>query len=206
MIYDTADRAIKAINRYNLRLFSRMKMARWDRLNVIGQIRDLYRDVSAFAKAQFIQVARDAYWRALMECDIGREEARRRAREEIDEIWIEFLLINPNELTLYIFDDEVDRKRERLVEAVAVAENKAEQIDKALKLLTRQLAQYVDIMVSAARFQAFEDAGVDEVVWVTQRDERVCKDCGPLDGQVFQIDEAPNCPLHYQCRCHLEVI
>ena len=37
--------------------------------------------------------------------------------------------------------------------------------------------------------------------WVTQSDERVCPECGPLDGLVWQEDAGPTPPLHVNCRC-----
>ncbi|MGH2533192.1 MAG: phage minor head protein [Thermomicrobiales bacterium] len=37
--------------------------------------------------------------------------------------------------------------------------------------------------------------------WVTARDERVCPECGPLDGLVWETDAGPAPPLHVNCRC-----
>jgi hypothetical protein len=37
--------------------------------------------------------------------------------------------------------------------------------------------------------------------WFTQRDERVCPECGPLHGQRFRQGEGPWPPLHTSCRC-----
>ena len=45
--------------------------------------------------------------------------------------------------------------------------------------------------------------GVEKIKWHTAADELVCEECGPLDGQVFPIDEAPPCPAHPRCRCWL---
>jgi SPP1 gp7 family putative phage head morphogenesis protein len=45
------------------------------------------------------------------------------------------------------------------------------------------------------------DAGIEEVMWVTAGDERVCEECRPLDGQVFRLDQVP--PKHWGCRCIL---
>ena len=41
------------------------------------------------------------------------------------------------------------------------------------------------------------------VRWVTERDERVCKICRPLDGMVFATNDVPTYPAHPRCRCHL---
>lgn len=37
--------------------------------------------------------------------------------------------------------------------------------------------------------------------WETAGDERVCPECGPLDGVVWPAGEGPHPPLHNQCRC-----
>jgi hypothetical protein len=40
--------------------------------------------------------------------------------------------------------------------------------------------------------------------WRTAEDERVCPECGPLDGQVWPEGEGPIPPLHNHCRCTRE--
>ena len=37
--------------------------------------------------------------------------------------------------------------------------------------------------------------------WATREDERVCPECGPLDGLVWPDDSGPSPPLHNNCRC-----
>ena len=37
--------------------------------------------------------------------------------------------------------------------------------------------------------------------WLTQEDERVCPECGPLDGAVWEDGAGPAPPLHVNCRC-----
>jgi hypothetical protein len=37
--------------------------------------------------------------------------------------------------------------------------------------------------------------------WRTAEDERVCPECGPLDGQSWPTGEGPEPPLHNHCRC-----
>jgi len=40
--------------------------------------------------------------------------------------------------------------------------------------------------------------------WRTAEDERVCPECGPLDGAAWPQDEGPTPPLHDRCRCGRE--
>ena len=37
--------------------------------------------------------------------------------------------------------------------------------------------------------------------WVTTADGRVCPECGPLDGAVWEEGFGPLPPLHVNCRC-----
>jgi Phage Mu protein F like protein len=37
--------------------------------------------------------------------------------------------------------------------------------------------------------------------WQTMEDERVCPECGPLDGFVWEDGDGPYPPLHVNCRC-----
>lgn len=37
--------------------------------------------------------------------------------------------------------------------------------------------------------------------WETGTDERVCPECAPLGGRVFEEGEGPVPPLHVNCRC-----
>lgn len=113
---------------------------------------------------------------------------------------------NPDRVTKYIFKDETDRKRSRLLEAllaVMLAKKMTFKVELnvAMKLWSKQALQTADDIAMAALIQAYKDAGVKKVMWCTQEDERVCGKCEPLDGKVYSIDEMPDFPQHYACRC-----
>lgn len=46
----------------------------------------------------------------------------------------------------------------------------------------------------------YEEAGLDEVIWISAHDERTCPICAKLDGRVFKTEEAPVL-AHPNCRC-----
>lgn len=46
-----------------------------------------------------------------------------------------------------------------------------------------------------------EAAGITVVEWMTMEDERMCNQCGALDGKPFLLSKLPNQPLHPNCRC-----
>ena len=41
------------------------------------------------------------------------------------------------------------------------------------------------------------------VLWDATLDKRTCSDCGSLDGNTYESDNAPDCPKHVLCRCTL---
>jgi len=47
------------------------------------------------------------------------------------------------------------------------------------------------------------NTGVTQVLWSATLDGKTCPEDAELDGKVFPIDEAPDCPTHPNCRCCL---
>ena len=44
---------------------------------------------------------------------------------------------------------------------------------------------------------------IQKLKFMATLDRRTCTVCGALDGKLFDIDEAPQLPIHYNCRCVL---
>jgi SPP1 gp7 family putative phage head morphogenesis protein len=82
-------------------------------------------------------------------------------------------------------------------------------LDKALATSQYQVILNSTMIVNGASndtakaVAARNDDISDGLMWVTEMDERVCRDCDTLEGEVFAIGDAPGCPLHPNCRCHL---
>ena len=51
------------------------------------------------------------------------------------------------------------------------------------------------------RVMFFQQVGITHVEWLAMGDERMCPECGPLDGKVFPLDEPLDQPVHPNCRC-----
>lgn len=216
--YGPADKAIKQMDRDNLRAFSKLKMADFDRINVVRIVLDLYETQRKKAKKKYLEIASEAYLLGLVlsEKDISDKTARNMAKLAITEEWVDDLLSQTDFVTLYRFNTETERKAQRLIEAMAlVADENAVRgmigtpeeirnvlIDQAMKQWTKQLGQYAINVTDAAIMQALDDAGVKGVIWVTERDQRVCADCHQLDGRWFPLDEVPAKP-HWNCRCRV---
>lgn len=205
-IFSGADKAIREMNRQNLKAFNSLKLAKWDELNVIGKVNGVYDDSTRRAERKYYEVAVEAYIVAMYEAKVDRNKAHRMADKAIDLIWVMEWLEDVDPVTEYSFYAEKERKKARLLEALSVSQQRNKEIDKALRYWTVQVGQYADNAVIRARHRAFVDAGVERVMWVTQKDERVCKGCDDLDGKIFPIDNIPPLPQHYHCRCYVRPV
>ena len=200
-LYDYTDARIKRLNRQFLRLFQKVRLLNFDELNALNDIKAVYRKADRFAKAAYLDIAVEAYAFGLAEAE--RAGFRPRRRKEIDRDWVLDFLEEEDFVTLYRYAPELTRKRDRLVEALAMTSKPNKEIDKALKYLIMQTTHYADKATAEAELQAMKDAGVKKVMWLTERDDRVCDICYPLDGKVFNIDSVPDIPQHWNCRCRL---
>ena len=213
-IYGPCDRAIKSMNRKNLKAFGQLKLANFDELSVIRTVRKVYRKAAREAEKEYFEVAYEAYILGLLMCGVDAKKTSKMADKAITKEWVDDVLTQTDFVTLYRFDTEAERKADRLIEAIAVADdvnehgdarrniviNRDAQIDQALKLWVNQLAQYAINMTDYAVLNAFADAGIEEAKWVTEDDEKTCSVCKQLDGNVYRLENFPSKP-HPKCRC-----
>lgn len=199
--YGTCDQAIQSMNRSNLEAFGRLKMAKWDEINIIREVKAVYRKSAREAKKRYYEVAFEAYLLMCAICGVPHKKAHDMAEKAITDEWIDGVLTETDFVTLYRFDTETERKAYRLAEALEAATDRNAEIDKALRFWSQQLGQYAINFTDYAMLMAMDDAGIEWVEWITMKDERVCNECRPLDGQLFRISEIP--PKHWGCRCRL---
>ena len=136
----------------------------------------------------------------------------------IDNAWLQELFENYNEVTKYIYENEIKRKSSYLFEGLMSTLYPADDItgntnildmsaktqaviDKALKLWSRMALQMSIDVADKATKTAYVSAGVQYVMWVTARDSRTCAHCSDMDGEIFPIADAPG-KQHYNCRCY----
>lgn len=200
-IYESCDRMIRDMNREIVESFGRLKMAKWDQINIIRTVMGVYRRSERKARKRYADVWYDAYLLGLTEmCGKSRYEARRMADLADIEGLVDLMLDEVDQLTRYRFSEEMERKAYRLAESMEVATNRNQEIDRAMRYWSKQVAQYAILVTDAALLHAFEDAGVESAMWVTMRDERVCHECRERDGKVYPIDRFP-AKSHFGCRC-----
>ena len=205
MNYDLADKAIRDMNKRNLRAFDRLKQLKFDELNILGSVREVYDTAVRIARKRYISIAYWSYVYAMMEAGISERDAKKAADEDIVEDWIIEMMEEDNETTLYKFNTEIERKKARLVEALVVAHDKVAEIDKALRYLTQMLAQYADESVLIGTIHGYREVGVTKVRWISSSDKKVCKECKARDGKIYLIDEIPSL-IHFKCRCHIGIV
>jgi len=88
-----------------------------------------------------------------------------------------------------------------------IARDMKEQISGLSISRARMIARTETINAHAVgQLNAFRLLGIEELgimaEWSTAGDEKVCSECGELEGQTFTIDEAEGMiPLHPNCRC-----
>ena len=200
MDYSFADKAIKDMNRRNQRAFGRLKQLKFDELNILQSVTEVYDDSIKLAKKRYEQIAYEAFLAALIEAMIAEKKAKDMAEDTITEDWVLDMLEEYDPVTLYQFMPEAERKKQRTVEAIIASHDKGEAVDKSLKLWVLQTSHYAEKSVDEATIDAYKAAGVDKVRWNTEEDDRVCKVCQARDGKIYPINKLPPRP-HYSCRC-----
>jgi len=201
-MYQAADKAIKLLNKHLVLRFGALKsLLNYDELNVLNRVNELFEDVIELYKQALLQVARSAYRQAMLD-SVHKRLTAEDAAEEIDEAWLMIFLNEYDPVTEYKQLSELDRKRSRCVETLIAAENKNDAIERAKRILSRHLTQGCIEITDRGAMQAYKDAGVEKVVWETEKDDRVCLTCERREGHVYPITRVPDKP-HYNCRCWL---
>lgn len=122
-----------------------------------------------------------------------------------DEKFVAGILGAYNPTTGYLYENEADRKRARLAEALIAAvlfglrAEYHKELRKFANLWHTQTKQYVITVVDTTRIETFKKNGIRRVRWETQEDEKVCSECAERHGKVYDIDKLPE--KHYGCRC-----
>lgn len=205
--YEKADKKLVPILARIKREFNRHRLRNFtghDELNILRIKKDtvnLYRRLDRLNRKFLLEIAREVY------NDIF-EELGKKPDRLFDMAWLNEILETTNEVTDYIYTNEVKRKRDRFFESLLVL-TYAEYSDvdvltlykRARDLWSRQTEQYEINVVDYASRDAYHDLGYRSLQWNTQRDRKVCAECEERDGVVYPIDRIPD--SHYLCRCYL---
>ncbi len=122
--------------------------------------------------------------------------------------WVKHYLSLYNKTTGYLYESEADRKRMRYTEQILTAKEYGDRkmyndsTNKSAYLWYVQSEQYLIGAVDEATIDTYKANGVKEVMWLTEMDDRVCKECNSLHGKIYKIGSVPPKP-HIRCRCYL---
>lgn len=198
-VYELSDKAISLLNKKAIKRFEKARKdcaaLDFDELNVIKVCKSLYEELDADNRKAFLDLAIMVY-----------KETKPNGKIEKDDFWKDWLeseiLSKPNDVTHYIYTNEVDRKRDRMVESVNSTGQKKIEFERGLRYWSMQTTAYCDIITDEVRLKAFKDAGVKYVRWITEKDDKVCDKCKPRDGKIYRIDRLPP-KSHLNCRCYV---
>ncbi len=192
--------------------FNSLAVLSFDELNVLNtrkKVKQIYDDIEEFNLMSYAEIFKFVVketMKMLTPAEIHKLE--RYSDKEILMMVTGFLgMVNP--VTGYLYTPELERKRLRLVEEILTSRevDSRERLNKALKrsadLMYTQSLQYADDVSDFAEKTVLENAGLEKVVWNTERDGKVCSECAAKDGKVFLISDAGLFKEHYHCRCYL---
>lgn len=178
----------------------------WAYLLVMGLLDD-----EKAKKRKAVSGESKAVTEAYTEIADARKENRKpkaKAVKAVTKELVNKLLDGYNPVSGYVFRHELERKAAKLAESILAAQTTGDRdkaIDKAMRQLSGQLAEYADQVVSETTKDAYESAGITLVKWKTKNDSKVCQACDELNGQVFEFEKVPPKP-HFGCRCWLTVV
>lgn len=191
-MYERTDRVIEYLNKQLIALFYRAKLiVDFDELNVIQFSKSLYEEIDKIVKEAYLALA-----------EATANDIMDDADEEITMIWLLERLREYDKVTKYVYENEFERKRQKFAEALISSDNKNEEIDKALRSMSKMVSQFAIEITDSALIVGYKALGVEKVMWVTERDAKVCDHCKQLDGKVFSIDDIPP-KVHWNCRCYV---
>lgn len=195
--YKFTDQYIGLYNEFVIKEFKKAKghasLLKFDELTVFDTTKDLYAILYAKFREYMLSLALLVY-----EQQGGDGKKPNRG-------WIDEFLAAISVVSGYSFKSETNRKRDRTAETIVSSKDKNKAYKKAMLYWSRQTNQEAIEVTDAAAMKAWKDQGIKKVRWVTERDEKVCDDCKPMDGKIFPIDKAPG-KKHINCRCHYEPV
>ena len=211
-MYKYLDAQLKQVKKRVRTEFNHLGVMGFDELNVITTkklTQEMFDRLVADNEKTYQKAAKDSYSKAKKSAVAVGYKAKKDTTINLD--WVLGVLLAYNLVTGYLYDREAERKRLRLNEQILTAREYSnrqmydDSLRKTANLWWTQTTQYgIDIVDSATR-QAFEDAGVKKVRWVSKLDGRECADCKTRHGKVFELSKVPS-KTHYGCRCYLEPV
>ena len=191
-MYEYTDKVIRYMRKKFIRLFNRFNgLTSFDELNVIQSSKSLYEELEKITEEGLLLIAKRAY-----------KDQSGKFADAISVAWLLGWLNDYNPVTKYVYMHEIERKCARFAESILASDNRAREIETALRYWSNMVTQYAIDITDKAVEQAYLDNDVEKVIWVTMKDERRCVECRKRDGKIYDIAKVPPKP-HLGCRCYL---
>lgn len=195
----------KALKKLN-KLKSNLSLLDFDEVNVINGLKSLYGwmddEIRKLLRALYCERYTELYmW-------VTGNKPSEDMLDELVDMYLAGMLEEPNELTHYVFENESVRKRDRAIEDTESEPTRIQKqlrMEKHLRYWLQMAAWYTDMVSQDAEYQAMKDVGAVKVKWNIYGDDKVCRRCSDLDGEIFLIDKVPPRP-HLNCRCWLSLV
>lgn len=207
--YLYADETIELLDAKAVKRFNQAKkdcrLLDMDELTIIQTCKKLYSDLDSDVRKAFLDMAVLVYRRAWLDFQKQKLKKSGKRKKEPTEKWLTALLQEYDPVTKYVYEHEVSRKEEYTEESIIASSTPDDEFSRGLRYWSRMVAHYADAVSDRTFLKACDDAGAEEVKWISMRDARVCEKCIRLDGKVFPIDKVPDKP-HWGCRCTLRAV
>lgn len=193
-MYEYTDKVIRYLTLHIIRTFSNAKgsLLYFDELNVLDYTNKMYK--------KLYKDAFDSYW--LLVKESYKKNLPKGKHGKVDKSWLEDYLLAYNPVMKYVYEHEVDRKAARFAESVIASPNRPKEIDAGMRSWSKMTNWFAVDVTDAATLKAYKDGGVEEVIWLTEHDERRCEECKKRDNVVYPINRVPPKP-HPGCRCRI---
>ena len=191
--YEVTDRTIEYIDSQIIKCFGSMKgLVSFDELHVMKSVSVVYEKLYKVIREAFLLLAQRSY---------NDERTKQRLlNRKLDEQWLDDLMDGYDPTSKYVFSHEFDRRRARYAEALISSTTKAQETDAAIKSMSLMCRSFAVRVTDEAALQAMIDEGIERVMWISEKDMRVCKVCRARDGKIYRIENLPPKP-HFNCRC-----
>ena len=208
-MYKQADKLLAKLKNLIRREFNRMGVIGFDELNVprvTKETTELYNRLMAENKRQFLVAAQKAFANAVaLALAAGYRDDDTTAPNDM---WVIGFLGAYNFVSGYLYESEAERKRLRLAEQMLTAreyQNRTlynDSLRRSANLWWTQTSHYMLDAVDEATQDAYEQCGVEKVMWNAHIDGRECSVCRERNGKIYTLDKVPP-KAHRNCRCYL---
>lgn len=205
-MYSQLDKLIPKLKKKIRLEFNYLSVLPFDEINIISAkayTEEMFERLLRFSKDEYLKIIKHSVLYAKEV--LNGFSAKYKAINEED--FLEYVLSSYNSVTCYLYEKEAQRKRLRLVEEMLTAKEylQREIYNKSLKrtanLWFTQSLQYGIDVTDKTVLEVYKRNGIKKVVWVSEKDDKVCDKCRKLNGEVFDIDNLPS-KAHYNCRCY----